>query len=499
MGYGSMGERVPKTKGSRYRLLHQLGKGGMASVWAADDLSQGGRVAIKFLSPEYVASEKQRERFENEAWALQQIRSVNVVRVYEHELSSDEEPYIVMELLEGEDLRCRLEREARLGTEDASALLEQIANGLDQAHEAGIVHRDLKPGNIFIAHNGSDECVKIVDFGIAKMTHEGSRPEVTATGAVLGTINYMSPEQLRDSKDVDHRSDLWSLGVIAFRVLTGVPPFPGENAIEVITKISAGLIPSVFDVAPDLGMPSSMDAFFARALARDREQRFLTARELVDEFKRAAQGLPLSDPQRTIVLEPEAVAAPHRATLERVSTVVEQPIPQPRKGSPPSQAQSPQVMQPMTSPAAAFGSRLTSILVSGIAVTALGIAISVAVRDRGAAPYVANGPSTQPAAVVAAPRATGDTLPLALSAPQSVSAEAPTPETRAAPPPARPVQSVPPRRNAPSNDLKDLAAKAPATVTVPAKPPSVPSGNQSATKAPVPTQAPSGAQFQPYD
>jgi serine/threonine protein kinase len=171
-------------------------------------------------------------------------------------------------------------------------LLNQVAAGLNEAHRKGVIHRDLKPGNIFMARIGGVEIPKIVDFGLAKAKHTGQGGEVTSPGTILGSLNYISPEQLRSSKDVDHRSDLWSLGIIILRLITGKIPFTGEEPGELVTKICAGPIPVPSELAPELGLPNELDAFFRRALDRDKTQRFQTAVEMAEQFTRIVQGLP---------------------------------------------------------------------------------------------------------------------------------------------------------------------------------------------------------------
>jgi serine/threonine-protein kinase len=196
-------------------------------------------------------------------------------------------PYLVMELLVGEDLGKRLHRERRLMPAALSRILMQAARGLRTAHEAGVVHRDLKPANLFLARVDDEEIVKILDFGIAKGTQAEPLGDATKTGSLMGSPHYMSPEQVRGMRDIDPRSDVWSLAVIAFRALTGRLPFPGNAVGEVIAQILADPIPIASRIAPDL--PPEVDGFFARGFARDRTQRFQTARELAEAFAAVAQ------------------------------------------------------------------------------------------------------------------------------------------------------------------------------------------------------------------
>jgi len=225
-----------------------------------------------------------RARFEREARAAASLQSPHVVQVLDYGVEGDT-PYIVMELLVGEDLRRRLSRERRLSLAATSRILSHVARGLGAAHEAHLVHRDLKPANVFLAGApgaGGDEVVKILDFGIAKDLMGEHVGESTRTGELVGSPHYMSPEQVRGAKDIDHRSDLWALSVIVYRSLTGQLPFRGDVFGAVIAQVLADPVPVATHVAPDL--PPEVDAFFARGFARDREARFQTAEEMAAAF-----------------------------------------------------------------------------------------------------------------------------------------------------------------------------------------------------------------------
>src|SRR5580704_8971012 len=263
----------------RYRLTRALARGGMGSVWVARHLQLDLDVAVKFMAPEYASSADARSRFEREAKASAQLKSPNVVQVHDYGVE-DGTPFIVMELLDGEDLELRLGREARLSPAGTAADLVPVCRALRRAHEAGLVHRDLKPGNIFITRSGEDEIPKILDFGIAKVQGAMLVGSSTKTGALLGSPHYMSPEQVRKSSAVDHRSDLWSVGVIAFRCLTGELPFPGDEIGDVLVGICAEPVPLASGATPGLG--PEVDAFFDRALAREADRRFQSARELAE-------------------------------------------------------------------------------------------------------------------------------------------------------------------------------------------------------------------------
>jgi serine/threonine-protein kinase len=265
--------------GGKYRLMRPLGSGSMGSIWAAWQAGIERAVAIKVMSPELLASPLARTRFEREMAATGRLRTPHVVQLYDHGLEGDA-PYLVMELLEGEDLGERLKRTGRLPLDEAARIGAQIAAALRSAHEAGIVHRDLKPANVFLAKQDGAEIVKVIDFGIARFMNQGDGPggASTRTGNAVGSPHYMSPEQAQGLKTVDHRSDLWSFGVILFRAVTGQLPFPGKDILAVIQRLWSEEAPAPSTVAADLG--PSVDRFFARALARDPNARFQSADEL---------------------------------------------------------------------------------------------------------------------------------------------------------------------------------------------------------------------------
>ncbi len=261
----------------------------MGSVWVAHHVKLASRFAIKFIDPRLAASDEVLERFEREARATAALQSHHVIQVLDYGVDGGT-PYLVMELLQGEDLGARLRRLKRLTLAEAVSIAVQVGKALRRAHEAGIVHRDLKPANLFLTRVENDEIVKVLDFGIAKETGCPAG-DTTKTGAVMGSPHYMSPEQARAEKDVDHRTDLWALGVILYRSITGALPFPGDGLLDILSHIVTDPVPPVASVAPDL--PASLDAFFAKALAKAKEQRFQSVGELVDGFVQAAGQAPL--------------------------------------------------------------------------------------------------------------------------------------------------------------------------------------------------------------
>ena len=289
-----MSQTLPPTSSSlvagKYQLVRQIGQGGMGSVWEGRHASLGTRVAIKFIEADYADNGEARSRFDREARAAASIQSKHAIQIFDHGVTEDGKPYIVMEMLSGEPLDKRIQRLGRLPLQDTARLLMQVGRALAQAHEKGIVHRDLKPENIFMVHDEDDELAKVLDFGIAKIQSgaDGS-PGLTSstkTGAVLGTPYYMSPEQARGLRNVDHRTDVWSIGVIAYRAVTGNLPFEGESVGDLLVKICTSPVPVPSHALP--GLPPAFDAWFARALEREPARRFATIAEATEALAYAA-------------------------------------------------------------------------------------------------------------------------------------------------------------------------------------------------------------------
>jgi serine/threonine protein kinase len=272
--------------GGRYELEALIGKGGAGEVWRARHVALNSRVAIKFLQMASAEKESAKRRFTTEAQVAAQLKSPNAVQVFDFGISDNGQPYLVMELLEGETLGRRLERSGRLAPAEAVRVLGQAARALHRAHQLGIVHRDFKPDNIVIYPDdeGHDQ-VKVLDFGIAKLVgaldepvsgeDSGELSSFTRTGAVLGTPLYMAPEQIRDPAAVDLRADIWAFGVVAYECLAGRPPFKGASFDQLFEKIQAGLHPAATFVEPTI--PRAFDMWFDIACAPDATKRFGSA------------------------------------------------------------------------------------------------------------------------------------------------------------------------------------------------------------------------------
>jgi len=272
------------TLAGKYRLVRELGAGGMCVVWEAEHLGLGSSVAVKVLKSDLAKDKDCVERFEREAKAAAQLQSANVARVIDVDWLPSGVPYITMELLIGHDLGKELAQVRRLPVETAVDYVRQACNGIAEAHALGIVHRDVKPENLFLTDLGSltdRKLVKLLDFGIAKTLSDEAR-RLTAPDAVFGTVDYMSPEQIRSASTVDHRSDLWSLGVILYELITGRTPYAGD-ARSVIAQIVSDPVKPPTAFIPDLS--PQLVAVIMKALAKDRELRYQSAQELGNALK----------------------------------------------------------------------------------------------------------------------------------------------------------------------------------------------------------------------
>jgi serine/threonine protein kinase len=275
----------------KFRVTREIGRGGMAAVYEAENIDIGKRVAVKILAAELITSRVVRERFIREARAASAVRSPHICDVYDSGMY-EERPFLVMELLEGESLYDMLTRLRRLDIETTVTVITQTARGLAKAHESNIVHRDLKPENIFVTRTEEQGiCAKLLDFGLAKFyepTNDGDPKTVRLTreGALFGTPAYMSPEQAKGQGEVDHRSDLWALGCIAYECLTGQTVWSVDQGVAMILAQVAGApLPRPSRLRPDL--PPEFEAWFMKALERDHNKRFQNARELADGLEAA--------------------------------------------------------------------------------------------------------------------------------------------------------------------------------------------------------------------
>jgi eukaryotic-like serine/threonine-protein kinase len=310
--------------GGRFELTQVIGRGGMGEIWEARDTQLDSTCAVKFILQHLAHDSEIRSRFMREAKAIAQMKSPHAVHILG--VGAEEQVlYLAMELLHGETLQTRLLRDGPLSQEATLRLVEQVADALERAHAAGIVHRDLKPDNIWL-WSGKKLFVKVLDFGVAKFKMSTASLH-TATGSLVGTPYYMSPEQARGVRELDSRSDLWSLAVIAIECLTCQRPFESEGLGDLLMQIVVGPIPPLKKLGPEL--PPSLQGWWERALARDPEHRFQTATELVEELRLHlnARGGPAS--LRSISEAPPPPSSVH-GTLQPVQSVTIPHLPAPR-------------------------------------------------------------------------------------------------------------------------------------------------------------------------
>jgi serine/threonine-protein kinase len=353
----------------RFDLVRRLGEGGMGAVFLAEQIAVGNRpVALKVLSRRLLDDPKFLLRFQNEAASTGRIHHPNVVTIYESGQADDGTPYIAMEYLEGESLRQALTRRGALPVPEVAEILQQAARGLNAAHKLGIIHRDLKPDNIFLTYPDEDVVapvsppasrvsppaqavtpasppaqvegavaptsppanfvVKIVDFGIAKLRESGPH---TQTGTVLGTPAYMSFEQASGmrSDELDARSDVYSLGVVMYEMLTGRTPFQSDTPLGYVRKHMMEEPPLFRAVVPGIGVPPAVESAVMKALVKDRDQRYVSAIDFARELTSATQ--PSPGAQAPLPLHPALIVSPPAAEVSEplASTKILRPLEQP--------------------------------------------------------------------------------------------------------------------------------------------------------------------------
>ncbi|MES1204885.1 MAG: serine/threonine-protein kinase [Pseudomonadota bacterium] len=272
----------------RYRLEHPLDSGGMGSVWVAVHLQLDSQVAIKFQHGA-IRTPTVDARFRREARAAALLRGAHVVHIYDYGFDGGV-PFIAMELLAGQSVSTRLTQGFTMSLRQATTVVRHASRALDLAHARGIVHRDIKPSNLFIAEEAGSEVIKLLDFGIAKWIDGAAvGGAITDSTMVLGSVAYMSPEQAC-AETVDHRTDVWSLGVVAYQMVTGVSPFAGGSIPEILNRIVSGPWDLPSAVLGD-GF-AALDDLFTQVLQRNRARRFQSAGEFSAAFMRVGATLP---------------------------------------------------------------------------------------------------------------------------------------------------------------------------------------------------------------
>jgi len=452
----------------------------MGSVWKAQHVELSTPAAVKLIDPLMADSDEALVRFKREAQAAATLRSPHVVQVLDYGVDQGT-PYIAMELMEGESLAQRLKRQGRLTLEATATVLTHVARAVGKAHEIGVVHRDLKPDNIFLVPYEDDEMAKVLDFGIAKRTGTGSLggPE-TRTGSLLGTPHYMSPEQASGRKEVDHRTDVWAIAVIAFECLTGKRPFADETLGGLVLAICTEQPPVPSSLAP---VPPGFDEWFARGTAKDAAHRFQSAKEQAAELCEICgvgarrSSLP-STSDTTLPAEAVTGAVPGAAYPSGVPGVTPRTAPQPG-ATDNSKLESTGTQAPPSS--VTVGSYVrkskTGLLIGGAALAALVIggavliftgkpteqpaAAASAEPSELAAPSVASpAEGTEP--VTEAPASSASAEPESTEAAEPSSAEPPAPRLK--PTPKAATSPTPARRPQP-------ATAKPAVAPTPAKKP----------------------------
>jgi serine/threonine-protein kinase len=314
----------------RYRVVRRIGEGGMGIVYEVEHVVIEKHLALKVLRDDYSSRPEVVARFRQEAKSASRIGNEHIVDISDFGETPNGASYFVMELLDGEDLANVLAREGTLPLSRAADIVTQCARALAAAHAKGIVHRDMKPENVFLTRRENrPDFVKIVDFGIAKMSdvETAGQPgrKLTKTGMIFGTPEYMSPEQA-GGKALDHRVDIYALGVIFFELLTGRVPFSGDTFMGVLTQHMFEAPPSLVQANPAIQVPDSVETFVRKSLAKDPGDRFQTCDELIAALEKAVRGVSLSSPPpapgkatQMGYAEPKPLAPP--ATKAAVPTV----------------------------------------------------------------------------------------------------------------------------------------------------------------------------------
>ena len=297
----------------KYLVKRLIGEGGMASVYEAEHEVLGTKAAIKILNPVLTANADIRERFMNEAKMMASFKHTNITKIIDFE-ETDSFLAIIMEYLEGQDLSELIDSGAKLSDKEISNIFEQTLSAFQYAHEKGVIHRDIKPSNIYILPNGK---VKVLDFGIAKLFGQGN--EKTQAGTQMGTPIYMSPEQVKADKSIDHRSDIYSLGVTLYFALNGKPPYDSDGAsqFDIFNKI-------VYEPLPELTGDSKLIAMVKKACQKDRDQRYQSCEEWLEDLLAIQTGsstvgqIPPLKPEEPVYEKTKIKEPSHRTGKEAV-------------------------------------------------------------------------------------------------------------------------------------------------------------------------------------
>ncbi len=281
-----LGDIVGSTLSGRYLVTRKVGQGGMGAVYEATHTLIGKRVAVKVLLEKYAQREAIVKRLKQEAQLASSIGNEHIIDITDFGSTDDGRTFVVMEFLEGESLAECLARESKLSEQRILRIIQQATSALSAAHAKGIVHRDIKPENLFLLRRKEQDFVKVVDFGISKSLRASDEQEepqrLTQTGMVLGTPLYMSPEQARGDEDLDHRVDIYALGVIMYEAATGRVPFVGNNYLSVISQVLNEQPKPPRELRPEL--TDEFEAIVTKAMAKDRKERYASAEEMLADL-----------------------------------------------------------------------------------------------------------------------------------------------------------------------------------------------------------------------
>ena len=309
-GQNAQGDLVGTVIADRYHVMKKLGEGGMGAVYLAEHVKMGRKSAIKVMNPGMNQDPDAIARFNREASNASRMNHPNICAIYDFGETPEGLIYLAMEFIEGQSLTSLIEKSGSLPPARAGSILHQTADALQVAHDYGIVHRDLKPDNIMIAKGRDNtDLVKVVDFGIAKASTSDAQ-KVTKTGLVVGTPEYMSPEQLSGDK-LDGRSDIYSLGLVGFNMLTGTLPFPSNSAQEAMIMRLTDQPKKLAEMKPDVAWPDELQRVMDKALARDVTERYQKAADFGREFAMAIEAMPATAAAEagTMVIGAQSAAA----------------------------------------------------------------------------------------------------------------------------------------------------------------------------------------------
>ncbi|MBL4634713.1 MAG: serine/threonine protein kinase, partial [Kofleriaceae bacterium] len=352
-----------------YKITKQIGAGGMGAVYEAEHGLLGKKAAVKVLLPRMSVDKEVVRRFFNEAKAISLIQHPGIVEVYDYGHLANGDAFIVMELLEGENLGTRLKRIGKLTVNNAIATARHIAGVLAEAHRHGIIHRDLKPDNIYLVPDAAlprGERAKVLDFGIAKLSGDEGDALETKTGQILGTPMYMSPEQCKGAGKLDHRSDIYALGCLLYQMLCGRPPFIGEGSGEILAA-QIHIAPSPIQ-AHDASIPDSMSEVVMKLLEKDPASRYQTMSDVIDALNNAR-------PRTEIDTEPSLASSNEFYQPDQQETQTMLPIDS--ETSPAAQAErmGAHTLDSLTTPPPASNRRLTLIAISAISMAVVIFAV----------------------------------------------------------------------------------------------------------------------------